>query len=214
MICLPAGLGGSRSRECRPIKPIGWRSGCINLGGQVGLTTEDKKSVTAKRIKDLPEGNFTITRIDLAGRSRAADADLAEIAKLPGLEELNLSYTRITDRGLESLGFAVLVKTAVCFGYRNHRCRVASHREAPQNLPAWIFRERQVTNAGLKELAELPDLSRLFLGRTKITSEAVGTLGELEKLSVLHLSGDPVETGGPKSVKPTAGAKRTRDHRR
>ncbi len=171
----------------------------LRLGGQVGVIAEDKKTVIARRVQDLPEMSFAVTRIDLSGRSRITNADLAEIAKLPELAELNLSYTRITDQGLEalaplsSLNRLYLSETQITDAGLQH---LAGHAK----LASLDLSGTNITKAPLDELAKLPGLSRLFLSRTKITAGAAESLAKFPKLSVLHLTGIPFEEANLKTL--------------
>lgn len=108
----------------------------------------------------------SIRRLDLA-HTVASDADLARLAAigggaLAGVEELDLTHSRITDRGLQSLGAFPEVKklTLTLTG---------------------------VTDAGLPALGGLGKLSELYLIETAITDAAVEPLSRLASLRKLVL---------------------------
>ena len=159
----------------------------IENGGTVGLRTDDGKEVAARKNSQLTEKPFAIARIDFGGQTGLSDADVMKLGRLPELVELNLSYTRITDRGLASLELPKLSRLYLA----ETRITDAALARISQyeNLVSLDLSGTKITNKELPALGKLKKLSRLFLARTEITGEAVKSLTRLPELSVLHLAG-------------------------
>ena len=156
--------------------------------GQVQLLTDDGKHVAVKHVSQIPDASFAITRIDLGSRHSLSNQDLEKLEGLSDLEELNLSYTRITDAGLKSLkGLPKLSRLYLA----ETKITDASLAELSrfENLASLDLSGTKITDKNVGELAKLKKLSRLFLGRTEITGEAVKPLSQLKELAVLHLAG-------------------------
>jgi uncharacterized protein YjbI with pentapeptide repeats len=103
------------------------------------------------------------------------DADLEKLRKhldkLPNLGGLDLSYTKVTDAGLD-------------------------HLKGMVNLEKLYLRDIQVTDAGLERLQGLPNLSALRLGGTQVTDAGLQHLKGLEKLEELDLNRTRVSDAG------------------
>lgn len=161
----------------------------------------------------------TATR-DSAGRivavnlhaSWVTDSDIAELAKLPALTKLDLSETRITDRGLLDLktasnltdlnlyyaelvsdqGIAV-VKSLPHLKRLNLRgtkitdstLQLLNHLTALESLDIGYA---QVTDSGIAQLA-FPDLKDLSIGGDKLTDAGLQAVRQLPALTRLDLSG-------------------------
>jgi Leucine-rich repeat (LRR) protein len=161
----------------------------------------------------------TVTR-DNAGRivavnlhaSWVTDSDIAELAKLPALATLDLSETRITDRGLLDLKTAVnltdlnlyyaelvsdqgiaVVKTLPHLKRLNLRgtkitdstLQLINRLSALESLDIGFA---QVTDSGIGQLA-LPDLKELSIGGNKLTDAGLQALRQMPTLTSLDLSG-------------------------
>jgi Leucine-rich repeat (LRR) protein len=161
----------------------------------------------------------TVSR-DSAGRvvgvnlhaSWVTDSDLAELAKLPALTKLDLSMTRITDRGLIELkaasnlteinlyyaelvsdqGIAV-VKSLPHLKRLNLRgtkmtdstLQLLNHLTGLESLDIGFA---QVTDSGIAQLA-LPKLKEFSIGGNKLTDAGLQALRQMPMLTLLDLSG-------------------------
>ncbi len=103
------------------------------------------------------------------------DADLGELRKhlekLPNLQGLDLSYTKITDAGLD-------------------------HLKGLTSLERLYLRDTKVTDAGLERLQGLSRLSGLRLGGTQVTDAGLGHIEKLNKLEELGLNRTQVTDAG------------------
>jgi len=100
------------------------------------------------------------------------DSDLGELAKLPGLTKLDLSETRITDRGLLDL-------------------------KAAANLTEInLYYAELISDQGIAVVKSLPHLKRLNLRGTKITDSTLQLLNHLASLESLDIGFAQVTDSG------------------
>jgi Leucine-rich repeat (LRR) protein len=144
--------------------------------------------------------------------SWVTDSDITELAKLPALAKLDLSMTRITDRGLLELkaasnlteinlyyaelvsdqGIAV-VKSLPRLKRLNLRgtkitdstLQLLNHLPALESLDIGFA---QVTDSGIAQLV-LPNLRELSVGGNKLTDAGLQALRQMPALATLDLSG-------------------------
>jgi Leucine-rich repeat (LRR) protein len=103
-----------------------------------------------------------IVAVNLRG-SWVADVDMIELARLPDLERLDLSHTRITDEGMMNL------------------------KSAPKITELKLFYAEWITDQGMRAIKEWKHLKRLDLRGTRIsdgTLEIAGGLSSLESLDI------------------------------
>jgi hypothetical protein len=161
----------------------------------------------------LPKSPEEVTRIDLA-KSDVADAGLKRLAGLKNLETLELSDTKITAQGLKNL--AGLKKlTTIRLEERQmsdanlralreagllHAVSAASaDRKRPTSaleVTSLSLCRGPLTDAGLKELAELKNLTWLDLRDTQVTDAGLKELAALKSLERLLLQGNRVSRAG------------------
>jgi uncharacterized caspase-like protein len=108
--------------------------------------------------------------------SKAADADLKELAALKRLQVLVLSFTTITDAGLKELA-------------------------ALPGLRKLYLNDTGVTDAGMKELTRLHSLQALYLGGTTVTDAGLKDLAALKGLETLKVHGASVTAAGVKALR-------------
>ena len=112
-----------------------------------------------------------VVMIDLAGKP-VTDEDLKELKKLPKLENLNLSNTRVTSAGLV-------------------------HLAELKNLKELYLWNTQVDDDGLRHLAKLTRLQSLLLDGTRVTDAGLKHLEGLKELDEwLGLVGTGVTDAG------------------
>lgn len=140
--------------------------GCTTTPEQAALSMVRRLGGKAMAV----DGQAGIVRIDLA-HTAVTDDDLARLAGLGGggaagplgrLEELDLTHTAITDRGVEALpAFPRLRKLSLTL--------------------------TKVTDAGLASLSTLDHLAELYLIETRLSDAAVEPLSRLRHLQTLVL---------------------------
>jgi internalin A len=162
------------------------------------------------RIERDPLGR--IVAVSLRG-SWINDADMIELARLPDLERLDLSHTRISDEGMLNLKPAPKIKDLKLFysewitdqgltaikdwkhlkrldvrGTRisDGTLEIVSHMT---ELEALDVAQTEVTDLGLDHLISLVNLKELSLGRGRLSNIGLVALRMLPTLTYLDLSG-------------------------
>jgi hypothetical protein len=107
-------------------------------------------------------------KLDLTECSLDDDECRQLIDGLPLLEELNLSRTRITDRGLESLQPSIEIRVLDLWGTRITDAAVP-HIVKLQGLEELNLSGTQVTDAGVSQLTDLPQLKMLYADCSGVT---------------------------------------------
>jgi len=153
-----------------------------------------------------------VTEVDLRA-SWVTDSDLPALARMPDLRRLDLSLTRISDRGLRTLKtapgieelnlyFAEQVSDEGAVVLRNwkHLKRLNlrgtkitdSTLEMLAGVPAieWLdIGWAQITDTGLDQLSTLTNLRWLTMGGNKLTDTALQFLRQMPQLEYLDIGG-------------------------
>lgn len=148
------------------------------------------------------------------------DTELLDVARLPKLERLDLSHTRITDEGLLHLKPATQIRdlnlyyaeqitdqgmTAIRDWKNLKRLNVRGTRifdgtlaivSGLTELEALDIAYTQVTDGGLDGLVPLTKLKELSIGRSKLNKGALEVLRLLPTLEYLDLGGPHPGSGG------------------
>jgi hypothetical protein len=153
-----------------------------------------------------------IVAVNLRG-SWINDVEMIDLARLPSLEQLDLSHTRITDEGMLhlkpalriadlNLYYAELITdqgmTAIRDWKRLKRLNLRGTRISDgtlqivsrmTGLEALDIANTQVTDNGLDYLLTLTNLRELAIGRSRLSDNALAVLRMLPTLTYLDLSG-------------------------
>jgi len=141
------------------------------------------------------------------------DAEMIELTRMPDLERLDLSHTRISDEGMLNLKPAPKIKELKLFysewitdqgmtaikGWKNlKRLDVRGTRvsdgvvEIVSHMP-WLealdIAHTEVTDVGLENLITLINLKELAVGRGRLSNNGLTILKMLPTLTLLDLSG-------------------------
>jgi serine/threonine protein kinase len=149
----------------------------LKRGGNVKVWKQGSPStVTLNRPEDIPADSFVVVAISLAGR-RVETEDLADLASIPYLYEIDLSSTRIVNNDLERLldidcGSWKLSGTDIT----DHGIRKLAERQDPQHL--WLV-GTSITDAACEMFARMPRLRVLWLTSTSVTDTGLAKLGGL-----------------------------------
>ena len=124
-------------------------------------------------------------------QSRMTDAVLAnllkELAKLKGLEDLELCNTEVTDTGLKLLRGLTNVKYLDLRGTKVTGAGLGELREW-KDLQVLDLRGCRVTEDGFRELKSLKSIKTLLLSGVPMTAAGFEQLKELPELHVLHVA--------------------------
>jgi Leucine-rich repeat (LRR) protein len=153
-----------------------------------------------------------VVAVDLRS-SWITDSDMPRLAELRELRQLDISLTRISDRGLRALKTALAIEdlnlyfaeqisdegTAV---FRNwtHLKRLNLHGtkitdstlESLEGIPTIEFLDigwAQITDTGLDHLSSLNNLRSLSIGGNKLTGAGLQVLRQLSQLEYLDIGG-------------------------
>ena len=167
-----------------------------------------------------------ITGVHLRG-TWVSDAELVDLARLPKLERLDLSHTRITDEGLLHLKPARQIKdlnlyyaeqvtdqgmTAIRDWKQLKRLNLRGTRVSDGSLAiiggltqleALDIAYTEFTDNGLDALVPLTQLRELAIGRSKLGKNALEVLRLLPTLESLDLGGPHPGAGGLRSKEGT-----------
>ena len=116
-----------------------------------------------------------IVAVDLRG-SWTYDSQLIELARLPRLEKLDLSHTRISDEGM------LYLKTAPAITDLN------------------LFYAEQITDQGINAIREWKHLKRLTLRGTRISDGALDVISNLTQLEALDVANTQITDNGLDSL--------------
>ena len=145
-----------------------------------------------------PQGR--IVELDLRS-SWISDSDLPAIAALPALESLDLSLTRITDRGLKPLKKALRLKRLNLRFAELFTDEGMSMVRNLKQLRQIDLRGTKVTDTTLEYLAELPLLESVDVGFAQITDNGIDSLGALPNLQRLTLGGNKLTDVGLQALR-------------
>jgi len=189
------------------------RTLCLLLCGASALLAAGSTDWIAQlggTVKRNPAGD--IVAVNLRG-SWINDAEMIELARLPRLEQLDLSHTRITDEGMLRLKTAPRIRdlnlyyaelvtdqgmTAIQGWKHLTRLNVRGTRISDgtlqiasklTGLEALDIANTQVTDNGLDRLITLTNLKELAIGRSRLSDNALEVLRMLPTLTYLDLSG-------------------------
>jgi Leucine-rich repeat (LRR) protein len=138
-----------------------------------------------------------ITR-DAAGNVVAADlraswitdSDMPSLAHLSGLKRLDLSLTRISDRGLRALKTAPAIEELNLYFAEQIGDEGAAVLRNWKHLKRVNLRGTKITDSTLEALAGLPGIERLDIGWAQITDTGLEHLSALTNLRWLTMGGN------------------------
>ena len=130
-------------------------------------------SALGAKVSEDRAGN--IVAVDLRG-SWVYDSQLIDLAKLPHLEKLDLSHTRISDEGMIYL------------------------RSAPEITDLNLYYAEQITDQGMSAIKDWKHLKRLNLRGTRISDGTLEIVSHLPQLEALDIANTPVTDNGLDSL--------------
>lgn len=125
----------------------------------------------------------------------ATDADLAELKDRQDIVELNLSHSKVTDRGLTCLNGMTRLRELYLGGTAVTDAGLTNAKEL-QSLETLRLGDTKVTDAGLKHLKEMKGLMVLDLSRTQVTDAAMAQLKGMQNLQMLVMGDTNVTDAG------------------
>jgi Leucine-rich repeat (LRR) protein len=132
-----------------------------------------------------------IVEVSLA-RTWAADLDVERVAQITGLRKLDLSFTYVTDRGIEHLRGLRNLEELRLDTAEFITDSAASYLRGNQGLRRLVLRGTDITDVGMPYLAELTGLRSLDLSFTMLGDVGLESLPALTELQELRLGGDRI----------------------
>jgi hypothetical protein len=198
------------------------------LGSLSFIWAADPNWIVEKGGVVLRDNAGKITGVDLRS-SWATDVDLAEIAAMPDLKQLDLSLSRVSDHGLRTLRTAPGIADLNLYyaeqitdeglsavkGWKHLKrlnlrgTKITDNTlEILTTVPSLEYLDigfAEITDVGLDHLALLPNLRELTIGGNKLTDDGVQLLRQLPQLTYLDMSGSQRTDSGLWSVLLTDG---------
>jgi internalin A len=132
--------------------------------------------------------------------SWVTDSDITELAKLPALTRLDLSMTRITDRGLLDLKTASnLTEINLYYAELISDQGITVIKSLPQ-LKRLNLRGTKITDSTLQLLNHLPSLESLDIGFAQVTDSGISQLA-LPNLKELSIGGNKLTDAGLQALR-------------
>lgn len=125
------------------------------------------------KVKRDPAGD--VVAVDLRG-TWVYDSQLIELARMPRLEQLDLSHTRISDEGM------LYLKTA------------------PAITDLSLFYTEQVTDQGIHAIRDWKHLKRLNVRGTRVSDGALEVISHLTQLEALDIANTQITDNGLDSL--------------
>ncbi|MGD0296986.1 MAG: hypothetical protein ABSE86_07700 [Bryobacteraceae bacterium] len=160
----------------------------------------------------ITEAGGTVTR-DGSGQIVAADlhatwitdSDLAELARLPNLAQLDLSLTRISDHGLEQLKDAPAITDLNLYSDELITDAGLSALKGWKHLKRLSVRGTKITDTTLQHLSGVTSLESLDAGYAQITDVGLELLTPLTNLKELAIGGNKLTDAGLQSLRQLPG---------
>ena len=139
------------------------RGGAVRLANPAEPAAPTAAGDWVRRVRDLPAGPFTVAEVNL-GRAEPAGDDLGPVAGLKGLSHLDL-------------------------GWRDHVRRAGLRRfRGSTTLRRLGLLSNRVTDELIADVATMPNLEWLSLGRCDLTDDMCRRLAPLGRLTELSIS--------------------------
>jgi Leucine-rich repeat (LRR) protein len=138
-------------------------------------------------VASVEEGR--IVAVDLRS-SWVTDSDMPLLAQMPDLKRLDLSLTRISDRGLRTLKTAPAIEDLNLYFAEQITDEGASVVRGWKHLKRLNLRGTKITDATLEFLAAVPSIEWLDIGWAQITDTGLDHLTSLTHLGSLTMGGN------------------------
>ena len=130
----------------------------------------------------------SIVEVSLA-RTAASNNDVERVAEIKTLKRLDLSFTYVSDAGIESLQHAPQLEELTLDATEALTDAAASYLRANKQLRRLVLRGTDITDVGMPYLATLTGLKSLDLSHTMVGDVGLESLPALSELEELDLGG-------------------------
>lgn len=146
------------------------------------------------------DGAGRITGVSLRARW-VSDLDLENLQRLPALARLDLSYTRITDRGLERLKPLAGVRELNLQYAELVTDEGLAHLKGWKALRRVNVRGTKITDSGLEHLSQIATLEEIDAGFAELTSNGFDALAALPRLRRLAIGGNKLSDAAAQALR-------------
>src|SRR5271168_1662338 len=133
-----------------------------------------------------PDGN--IVEVSLA-RTWASNNDIERVVEIKGLKRLDLSFTYVSDAGIERLQQLQQLEELTLDATESITDAAASYLRANKQLRKLVLRGTDITDVGMPYLAALTGLKSLDIAHTMVGDVGLESLPALSQLEELDLGG-------------------------
>jgi hypothetical protein len=137
------------------------------------------------------DGNGRIIEVSLA-RTWATDNDLQRVTAVGTVKRLDLSFTYVSDRGVEMLQRMPQLEELSLDTAEFITDAAASFLRTNRQLKRLSLRGTDVTDISMEYLSALTGLKALDIGQTQISDVGMDHLGAFAELEELNLGGDKI----------------------
>jgi internalin A len=127
--------------------------------------------------------------------SWVTDSDMPKYAQMPDLRRLDLSLTRVSDRGLRALKTAPAIEELNLYFAEKITDEGASVVKNWKHLKKLNLRGTKITDSTLEFLAGVPTLEWLDIGWAEVTDTGLDHLAALTNLKWLTMGGNKLTDG-------------------
>ncbi len=160
------------------------------------LAAADPQWITDAGGMVLRDNSGRITGVDLRS-SWVTDSDLAEVAKIPNLKTVDLSLSRVTDRGLRALRPAAQSIASLNLYFAELITDEGlSIIKGSKHLKRLNVRGTKATDTTLEFVSSVPTLESLDIGYAEITDVGIDRLTSLTNLRELTIGGNKLTDAG------------------
>jgi internalin A len=165
----------------------------IIAAGWIARGAEAPQADIARSIEALggdvvrgPDGN--IVEVSLA-RTWASNNDIDRVVEIKGLKRLDLSFTYVSDAGIERLQQLQQLEELTLDATEAITDAAASYLRANKHLRKLVLRGTDITDVGMPYLAAVTGLKSLDLSHTMVGDVGLESLPALSELEELDLGG-------------------------
>jgi internalin A len=162
-------------------------------GGWISRAAEAPEADIARSIEAVggqvvrgTDGN--IVEVSLA-RTWASNNDIERVVEIKGLKRLDLSFTYVSDAGIERLQQLQQLEELTLDATEAITDAAASYLRANKHLRKLVLRGTDITDVGMPYLAALTGLKSLDLSHTMVGDVGLESLPGLSELEELDLGG-------------------------
>lgn len=168
----------------------------LEHGGVVKVCVGGGEPVPVVASEDLPEGDYSVTEINVSRQEEFDDLDAKQLVGLDQLERLDLSGTAVTDVGIKYIKKSPRLASLALRGTKITNDGLQELAETCSLIALSVTWCRNISDDGLKGIAELPNLRTLLCASTPIGDACTEHLSRSKSLRRISLVKTKVTKAG------------------